>query len=323
MTILLTGATGFIGSHVLDALLRRGYSVRAVVRGRGRLAPREGLHVVRADLTETGALVDALRGCDAVIHTAAAYTFAPQDAATIRRVNVLGTKGLLAAARLAGVQRAVVTSSSAAVGPMRGNRPADERLWNEPHGSESAYHASKVVAERTALAARLPLVTVLPTAPLGAGDRRPTPTGRMVLDVIRGRIWGTLDGGMNVVDVDDVAWLHVAALERGRPGERYVAGGVNLPLAGVFRLIAEAAGRRPPSWRVPFALALAAGAVDELRGWFTARDPRAPLEGVRMGHVRMYAESAKAQAELGYRPSPIEPAVERAVAWFREHGYAA
>ena len=322
--VFLTGATGFVGGHVLSALLDRGYQVRALARdGQSRMTEQPGCTIVRGDLRDPGALVDALRGCRYVVHTAAMYSFAPRDRESIRDVNVRGTEGLLEAARIAGVERAVVTSSSATVGPARASVPATEEDWADAHQAASAYHESKVVQERAALAARIPVVTVLPTAPLGPGDHRPTPTGRMVLDVMSGRIWGILGGGMNVVDVDDVAWAHVAALERGRARQRYLAGGVNLSLAELWRLIAAAAGRAAPRVRIPYALAALAGAADELRCRATGGDPRVPLEGVRMGRLQMHVSSAKAGEELGYRASPILPAIERAVAWYRAHGYAA
>jgi len=323
--VFLTGATGFVGSHVLDALLTRGYTVRALVRGDHSSFGSDGrCAVVRGDLREPGALTSAMRGCRYLIHVGAMYTFAPRAASAIRQVNVQGTRGLLEAARIAGVERAVVTSSSAAVGAARGGRPADENDWADPHHrGVSAYHASKVMQERVALAARIPVVTVLPTAPIGAADARPTPTGRMIVDLMRGRIPATLGGGMNVVAVTDVAAAHVQAMERGRPRQRYLAGGVNLTLAELFRLIARAAGKRAPALRMPYALAAAAGVVDEIRCRITGGEPSIPREGVRMGRLFMYTSSEKAMNELGYRPSPIETAIEQAVVWYRQHGYAA
>lgn len=322
--VLLTGATGFVGAHVLDALLARGYRVRALVRGDpSRLPRRPECTVVTGDLRHSGELVPALRGCRFLVHTAALYSFAPRDRAAMRDINVRGTQGLLEAARIAGVTRAVVTSSSATVGPARNGRPATEEDWAESHRHASAYHQSKLEQERAALAARVPVITVLPTAPIGPGDHRPTPTGRMVVDLMRGRMRAVLDGGMNVVDVVDVATAHVLALERGRPGERYLAGGVNLSLADIFERIALAAGRPAPRRRLPFALAAVIGAVDEARCRVSGGIPVAPLEGVRMGRLHMHVSSAKAIRELGYHPGPVEPAIARAVAWYREHGLAA
>lgn len=321
-TVFLTGATGFVGGHVLDALLERGYRVRALARNghAGRITDRA--EVVRGSLLATGALVPHLRDCRYVVHTAALYSFAPRDRTRMEQVNVAGTAGLLEAARIAGVERAVVTSSSAAVGPAREGRPADERDWGDPHHGSSAYHSSKIRQERAALAARVPTVAVLPTAPLGAGDRRPTPTGQMVLDIMRGRVPAYLGGGMNAVPVRDAAVAHVLALEHGVPGERYLAGGANLSLADLFGLIAGAAGRPAPRRKLPYAIALLAALGDEAASRLTGRTPVVPLEGVQMGRLPMYSTSAKAEQELGYRPSPIEPAIESAVAWYRDNGYA-
>ena len=240
----------------------------------------------------------------------------------MQQVNVAGTAGLLEAARIAGVERAVVTSSSAAVGPARDGRPVDENDWGDPHHGASGYHASKIAQERVALAARIPTVTVLPTAPLGPGDSRPTPTGQTVVDIMRGRVPAYLNGGLNAVSVRDVATAHVLALERGVPSQRYLAGGVNLSLAELFALIATAAGRPAPSRELPYAVALAAALADEARSRLTGATPRVPLEGVRMGRMPMYSSSAKAEAELGYRPSAIEPAIAEAVTWYRDHAYA-
>jgi dihydroflavonol-4-reductase len=321
--VFLTGATGFVGSHVLDALLASGYSVRALVRGSpARLAPRPGVTAVSGDVRDGGALVPALRGCRYLVHVAAGYSFAPRDRAELEAVNVAGTRSLLEAARLAGVEKAVVTSSSAAVGPLRGGRLATESDWAEVR-SGSGYHASKVRQERVALRANLPVVTVLPTAPIGPGDARPTPTGQIVVDVMRGRIPAYLDGAMNLVAVEDVGRAHVLALERGRPGERYLVGGSNLSQAEVMGLFARHAGTRPPEWRMPYPVALAAGWVDEVRCRLVpGAEPRVPLEGVRMGRERMLVRIDKAKDELGYRPTSVESAAGRAVAWYREHGYA-
>lgn len=342
-TVFLTGATGFVGGHVLDALVERGYTVRALVRNgnAGLIAGRA--EVVHGSLLATGALVPQLRGCRYVVHAAALYSFAakdrrhmrqsnihgtsalfsyaPRHRTRIEQVNVGGTAGLLEAARIAGVERAVVTSSSAAVGPAREGRPADENDWGDPHHG-GAYHTSKIVAERAALAGRIPVITVLPTAPLGAGDRKPTPTGQMVLDIMRGRVPAYLGGGMNVVAVRDAARAHVLALELGVPRERYLAGGANLSLAELFALIAAAADRPAPRLRMPYPLAVVAAAVDEARAAVIGGTPAIPMEGVRMGRLPMYSTSAKAERELGYRSSSIEQAIDEAVAWYRDNGYA-
>jgi len=323
-TVFLTGATGFVGAHVCDALLDRGYSVRALVRGdSSRLPARAGCTPVSGDMRRTGELVPALRGCRYLVHTAALYSFAPRDRELLWDVNVRGTRSLLIAARIAGVERAVVTSSSATVGPARDGRPANEDDWADVEGGASAYHSSKIAQEREARAARVPTVMVLPTAPIGPRDWKPTPTGRMVVDVMRGRMWATLAGGINVVDVRDVATAHVEALERGRPGERYLVGGVNLSLRDLFALIARPARRTPPRVRLPYSVALAAGLVDDALSRVLRSTPSIPLEGVRMARHDMHVTSAKAERELGVHARPVEPAIAEAVSWYRRHGYAA
>jgi len=318
--VFLTGASGFVGSHVLAALLAGGYRVRALVRGPWDAPP--GVVSVAGDLHAPGALIPALRDCRYVIHTAALYSFAPRDRAAIAAVNVRGTAGILEAARIAGVERCVVTSSSAALPPASGSRPATERDWASVRHQGWSYHASKLAGERAALSAPIPVTTVLPTAPVGPGDRRPTPTGKIVVDLLRGRMPATLGGGMNIVPVEDVAAAHVLALEHGRPGERYIAGGVNLTLAELWGLISRAAGRPERTFRLPYAIAAAAARVDGFRVRLTGGTPAIPLEGVRMGRLEMYSSSAKAADELGYRPSSADDAVERAVRWYRENGYA-
>jgi dihydroflavonol-4-reductase len=321
--VFLTGASGFVGAHVLEALVARGYRVRALVRD--PLDAPSGAVAVTGDLRSPGTLVAALRGCRYVIHTAALYSFSPRDRATIAEVNIRGTAGLLEAARIAGgVERCVVTSSSAALAPASGSRAVTERAWAIADHDTLNYHGSKLAGERAALRARVPVVTVLPTAPIGPGDHRPTPTGRIIVDLLRGRMPATLGGGMNVVPVIDVAEAHVLALERGRVGDRYIAGGVNLTLAELWRLVGRAAGRRHPrAFRLPYAVATAAGLVDAARTRLTGGAPTVPLEGVRMGRLEMYSSSRKAVEELGYRPSSVSDAVERSVRWYVEHGYAA
>jgi dihydroflavonol-4-reductase len=214
-----------------------------------------------------------------------------------------------------------VTSSSAAVGPAQNGKPADETQWAAPHGG--AYHDSKLLQERAAFAARIPVVSILPTAPVGPGDRKPTPTGKMIVDFARGAMFGRPpgDGGMNVVAVEDVARAHVVALERGRTGERYLVGGENLRFEELWQKLARATGRPAPSFHVPKALALAAAYVDEARSRIAHSAPSIPIEGVQMSTEPMYADSSKAVRELGHRPSDIDAALDRAVAWFRANGY--
>ncbi len=277
---------------------------------------------VEGDVRRAGELVRAMDGCRYLIHCAALYSFAPRDRAVLRAVNVGGTASMLEAARIAGIERAVVTSSSATVGPARNGKPATEADMAPPaHGS--AYHLSKLEQERAAIAARVPVVLLLPTAPVGPGDWKPTPTGRLVLDFARGRMMARPSaGGLNLVAVEDIARAHVAALERGGASERYLAGGENLSFDEVWDMLAEVTGRPAPRWRVPHGVALSAAYVDEMRCRLQPRAvPAVPLEGVRMSRERMYVDSAKAARELGYRAGSVRDALARAVAWYRTNGY--
>jgi dihydroflavonol-4-reductase len=321
--VFLTGATGFIGGHVLDALRDAGYSVRALVRSPGALGERADVVEVIGDLTRSGELVDAMWGCRLLVHCAALYSFSPADRARIHATNAAGTAAILEAARIAGVERAVVTSSSATVGPARDGRPATEDDHADEQG-DSAYHDSKIAAERAALAARVPTVLVLPTAPVGARDLKPTPTGTALLTFLRGRVVASVDGGLNVVAVADVAAAHVAALERGEPRRRYLVGGENLTFDQLWTRLGSVSGRRPPRHRMPHAAALIAGIVDEARCRVVrGAKPVVPLEGVRMARHQMYVESRRAADELGVQPSSVDVALEDAVRWFRDSGYIA
>lgn len=299
--VFLTGATGFVGSHVLRELLAAGYAVRALTRSSPTSHPE--LTWITGDLRDVGAFARELGGCRYLIHCAALYSFAPRDRREIARVNVDGTASLLAAAHIAGVERAVLTSSSA----------------TEGH-AESGYHRSKLEQERAAFASRVPVVALLPTAPVGPGDRKPTPTGKLVVDFMQGKIVAKAPGrgGMNLVAVEDVARAHVAALEGGKPGERYIIGGEDLSMDEIWQMLAEITGRAMPRWRAPYALALSAAYADELRCRLTGATPDVPIEGVRLSRERMYADSSKAREDLGYVATPVRDALVRAVDWFRD-----
>jgi dihydroflavonol-4-reductase len=322
-TVFLTGGSGFVGGHVLRVLRASGYRVRALVRPGG--TPLDDCETVFGDLAESGALARALEGCRYLIHCAAHYSFAPRDRERIARVNVAGTEGLFAAAHLAGIERAVLTSSSATVGHQHGARIPDERdhatARSGPRGV--GYHDSKVLQERAAFASRVPTVAVLPTAPVGAGDWKPTPTGAMIVDFMRGKMIARppASGGINLVDVEQTAYAHLAALERGRIGERYVIGGENLTFDAVWDLLARITGRTAPRLRAPVPAMFAAAWVEEARCRLTGGTPFVPLEGVRMSRERMFVDASKAQRELCVTPRPVEAALARAVAWYREHGY--
>lgn len=332
--VFLTGGTGFVGSHVLGELIKADYRVKVLVRpsvtSRTASSARVGqdalggygqsVEAISGDVRKSGELVDHLRGCRFLIHTAAQYSFTPSDRASIWHTNVQGTRSILEAARIAGVERVVVTSSSATVGPSVTGGPADEQDWARNHGS--TYHRSKLEQERAALAAQVPTLLILPTAPVGPGDWKPTPTGKMIVDFMRGRIFGSLPGGMNVVAVEDVARAHVQALVAGVDGQRYITGGQNLRLAELWKVLAHVCDRPVPQFDVPYPLALAAGLVDEARSRII-RDARPviPLEGVRMGRELMFVSSTKAESELGYQSTPVVDALRRACQWFRENGY--
>lgn len=326
--VFLTGASGFVGSHVLRALLAAQYRVRALLRPGSRpLPPLDGCTTIVGDVLNSGDLVQHMVGCRYLVHVAALYSFLPGMHQKMYATNVRGCASLLEAAHLAGIERAIVTSSSSTVGPSYGGRPATEDDWDVDAGS-SAYHRSKLQQARAALAAQLPVVLVLPTAPVGPGDWKPTPTGKMIVDFMRGRIFATLGGGMNVVPVEDVARAHVLALQRGRPQERYLVGGENLSLSQLWQRLASICGRAAPSMRIPYRLALTLGWADEFRcqlfrkGKGGMAAPLIPLEGVRMARHHMYVSSAKAQTELGYEPTSVTAALERAVRWYSDNGYA-
>lgn len=322
-TVFLTGATGFIGGHVLRALTDAGYPVKTLVRPDNTwFQVPQRCETVRGDLLRPGDLIDSLRSCRYLVHVAALYTFAPAQRGDVWRTNVRGTASLLEAANLAGIERALVTSSSATVGPAVDGRLSTEADFAFDNDPISAYHRSKIEQERAALKAPLPVTFVLPTTPVGPADRKPTPTGKMIVDFMRGKIFASLPGGMNLVPVEAVAEAHVAALERGRIGERYLIGGENLQLTDIWTRLADICGRPAPTRQIPYRLAAAFGWADELRcRVFRDQQPLVPLEGVHMARHNMFVDSSKARRELGFAAGPITPALERAVDWFRENGY--
>ncbi|MBV8688669.1 MAG: NAD-dependent epimerase/dehydratase family protein [Candidatus Eremiobacteraeota bacterium] len=317
--VFLTGATGFVGGHILRALIERGYSVRALVRDKD--AVQLPCDTIAGDLRRPGELARAIDGCRYVIHSAALYSFSARLRREIYLTNVAGTAGLLEAARVAGVERAIVTSSSAALGVSRNGRLLTEADWGNDD-SGSTYHNSKVAQERAAFASRVAVTTLLPTTPVGPGDAKPTPTGQLILDFMRGRMFSKPPrrGGLNLVAVEDVARAHVDALTRGRSGERYILGGENLTLDQLWQVLAEITERPMPRARVPNALLFGLAWGDELRCRF-AKDctPLIPLEGVRMAQHRVFVDSLKARQELQFEASPVRDALQRAVLWYRSH----
>ena len=327
--VLLTGATGFIGGHVAQALLSRSYEVRALVRPQSTLALQApGLSVAPGDIRDPGSVAAAMEGCDAVVHTAALYTLWTADPAEVYEVNVGGTRNVLRAAVAAGVQQVVYTSTMSTVSLRTDGVPADESQLARPEELAGHYKRSKFQAERIArrMAAQgLPVVIVNPTAPVGPGDVRPTPTGKVIVDFLRRAFPAYVDTGLNLVDVADVAEGHVLALERGTPGERYVLGNAegNVTLVEQLRMLAEITGLPAPSLRIPHGVALAAAYADALiEGKLLRRPPRVPLEGARMARKHMWADPSKAIRELGLPQHSVRDALKRAVDWFTANGYA-
>jgi len=322
---LITGATGFVGWHVTRKWLDRGGSVRALVRDPARLRGLDGAEPVRGDLRDPDSLARAVAGCGVVFHVAADYRLWTRDPRQMFLSNVEGTRNLLTAARGAGIERVVYTSTVGCVG-MPKHGLGDEQ---SPVGLEEMtgpYKRSKFLAERVALefaGEGFPVVVVNPTAPVGDHDFKPTPTGKMIVDFVRGAMPGFVDTGLNVVDVRDVAEGHLQALERGRVGERYILGSENLTLQQIFATLAGIVGRPEPKIRVPYALAYAVGLASTAWAGITGKEPLAPLDGVRMARKKMWVRHNKASRELGYAPGPAAVALRRAVEWFQANGYVA
>jgi dihydroflavonol-4-reductase len=325
---LVTGATGFVGAHVVRALLERSGAVRCLVRPGSRRDNLEGLpvEVVEGDLTDAASLSRALSGVTRLFHCAADYRLWAKDPRELSRVNVGGTENILRAAADAGVSRVVYTSSVGALGLTADGSPADERTPVRREEVVGHYKKSKYDAERVAQmwAGRgLPLVIVNPSTPVGELDIRPTPTGQMIVDFVNGRIPAYVDTGLNLVDATECARGHIQALEKGRAGERYILGGENLTLKQILDRLAAITGLPSPRVKLPYVFALAAGVVDEtVTGWILGREPRVTLDAVRMGRKKMFVTSAKAERELGWRPVPVDGALRRSVDWFRGNGYA-
>ncbi|HYX03582.1 MAG TPA: hopanoid-associated sugar epimerase [Reyranella sp.] len=325
--VLVTGASGFLGSAVARALVARGLRVRALVRPTSPRDNLEGLgcDVVSGDLTDRASLGAALNGMRHLFHVAADYRFWARDPSVILRVNVEGTRTLMQEALAAGVERIVHTSSVATLKLAGATRPVDETAPLSPDEAIGVYKRSKTLAERAVEAMirddRLPAVIVNPTTPIGPRDIKPTPTGRILLDAARGRIPAFVDTGLNFAHVDDIAEGHLLAFERGRIGERYILGGENVLLHDLLATIADAAGRRAPRIRLPrtplFPLAYGAQAFALLTG----REPLMTVDALRMSRYHMFFTCAKAKRELGYSSRAYQEGVIDALAWFRKAGY--
>src|SRR5215469_3542877 len=323
---LVTGATGFVGAAVARALVRHGRSVPVLARPKSerRNLADLSVDVVEGRMEDRRSLARAVPGCGYVYHVAADYRIWVPDPAPMFRANVEGTRDLLTAALEAGVERVVYTSSVATLGLVPGGS-ADETTPSSVDDMIGPYKQSKFLAEEAvrelARERGLPVVIVNPSTPVGPGDVKPTPTGRLVVEAARGQMPGFVDTGLNIVHVDDVAAGHLAAAEKGRIGERYILGGENMALAEILAEVARAVGRRPPRLRIPHGALLPVAFGAELAARISGREPFVTLDGVRMARKKMYFSSQRASQELGYAPRPAREAITDAVAWFDVNGY--
>jgi dihydroflavonol-4-reductase len=328
MKTLVTGGTGFIGANVIRALLNRGAEVRALVRPRSDTRNLDPLDVelVAGDLRDRGSLEAAIDGCDTLYHVAAMYALWVENPRDIYASNVTGTANILEAAMQAGVQRVVYTSSVATIGLPKDGSPGTESVPLPPEDLVSDYKRSKYLAEQEALKyARqgLPVVIVNPSFPVGAWDVKPTPSGQIIVNFLRGKIPAYVDTGLNVIDVEDVALGHLMAAEKGRVGERYILGHANLTLPELFRLLEQISGMKAPRFRLPYGVAYFAACVSEgVARTITHKPPFATRAGVKLARKRMFFDASKAVEELGLPQTPALEALSKAVRWFREHGYA-
>jgi dihydroflavonol-4-reductase len=328
MKVFLTGSTGFVGSHVARAYAAQNAELRLLTRKTSNLAGIEGLpaEIVVGDLRQPESLRSAIRGCDALVHVAADYRLWVRDPQQMYAANVEGTRDLLRIAREEGVAKVVYTSSVATMG-----FKADGTIVNEDTPVALSdmighYKRSKFLGEQEAIKAAHAgqhVMILNPTTPIGAGDAKPTPTGRIIVDFLNKRFPAYVDTGLNLVDVTEVARMHVVALERGTPGERYILGGENLTLKQILDRMSAITGLPSPKRKVPHAVAMIFALFDEtITGKLRGKEPRATVEAVRMGKKMMFASSAKAERELGFQILPVYPALRAAIDWFIAHGYA-
>ena len=328
MLTFVTGATGFLGSHVARVLSEQGAALRLLVRPTSNLRNLEGLKAETAigDLRDPASLQKAMAGCDTVFHVAADYRLWVRDPAEMYRSNVEGTRAILEAARNCGARCVVYTSSVATIGFTGNGHFADEDSPVSLADMIGHYKRSKFMAEQVAMEAGrsgMRVVTVNPTTPVGEQDIKPTPTGRIIVDFLKRKFPAYVETGLNLVDVRECALGHITAMEKGKSGERYILGGENLTLKQILDKLGEISGLPSPTVKLPYLVAYVAGAVDEMySGRVLGREPRATIETVRMGKKKMWASSDKAERELGWRQIPVDDALRRAVEWFRSNGYA-
>lgn len=327
MLAFLTGATGFVGSHVARALAAQGADLRLLVRSSSDLRNIQELQAERVvgDLRDAASLKKAVAGCDVIFHVAADYRLWVRDPEQMYLSNVEGTRAILEAARENKVRRVVHTSSVATMGFQSNGHLADEDSPVSLANMIGPYKRSKFIAEEIAIQAGrsgMDVLVVNPTTPVGERDIKPTPTGRIVVDFLKKKFPAYVDTGLNLVDVAECARGHVAALEKGKSGERYILGGENLTLKQILDKLAVITGLPSPSIKVPYVVALATGVVDQVfTGYIRNREPRATIDAVRMGRKKMFVSSGKAERDLGWKIVPVDGALRRAVEWFQANGY--
>jgi dihydroflavonol-4-reductase len=327
MKVFVTGATGFVGSHVAQVLAEQGADLRLLVRSTSDPKNIQGLKADRVlgDLRDSATLEKLVAGCEVIFHVAADYRLWTRDPDQMYRSNVEGTRAVLNAARVNGVRRVVYTSSVATMGFTSTGALADEDSPVSLADMIGHYKRSKYMAEELAIRVGrdgLDVIVVNPTTPVGEQDVKPTPTGRIVVDFLKKKFPAYVDTGLNLVDVRECAKGHVAALEKGKSGDRYILGGENLTLKEILDKLGAITGLPSPKIRVPYAVALATGVVDELvTGHIFKREPRATIDAVRMGRKKMFVSSAKAERELGWQVVPVDGALKRATDWFQQNGY--
>jgi dihydroflavonol-4-reductase len=326
--VFITGATGFVGIHVARSYAAEGASLRLLTRQTSRLESLAGIdaEIVTGDLREPEKLRSALVGCDALVHVAADYRLWVRDPDQMYAANVTGTRELLRLACEAGVGRVVYTSSVATMGFKKDGTIVDEESPVSLLEMIGHYKRSKFLGELEAIKAAKAgqhVMILNPTTPIGPGDAKPTPTGRIIVDFLNRNFPAYVDTGLNLVDVTEVARMHVVALERGNPGERYILGGENLTLKQILDRMSAITGLPSPTMKVPHAVAMAFAFFDEnFTGRLRRKEPRATVEAVRMGKKMMFASSAKAERDLGFQVLPVYSALRAAIEWFVAHGYA-
>lgn len=326
MKALVTGATGFLGAHIVRELLMDGAAVRVLARKGGDRRNLAGLDVEisEGDLLDKQSLAAAFTGCDTLFHAAADYRLWAKEPAAMYAANVDGTRSILQAALDAGLEKVVYTSTVGTLGTIGNGTPGDEETPVSFSDMTGDYKKSKFLAEREAegFARRgLPLVIVNPSTPVGPLDIKPTPTGRIIVDFLSGRMPAYLDTGLNIVSAAECARGHILAAEKGSIGEKYILGGENLKLEQLFAILAGISGRPAPCWKLPYGPVLLAARINEAIAAMTGREPLIPLAGVQMAKKQMFFSSKKAKIALGYTTTPASHSLERAVAWFRENGY--